>query len=165
MADLVVADAGPLIVLARIGHLDVLVAVAGRVIVPTVVIDECIRDRSRPGAALLAKAFDVGTLSRELPEWVVEPLCAPGLDTGEAAAIALARALSAPLLIDERIGRQVARAHSVRVIGTLGILLQAKQRGLVDAIGPLLERAEQAGYFVSRPLRAEALRRAGEDAG
>ena len=45
-----VADAGPLIALARIGHLSLLPEVLGEVLVPEAVVSECVRDRSRPGA-------------------------------------------------------------------------------------------------------------------
>lgn len=51
MTELIVADASPLIVLARVGHLKTLALVVGKVIVPDVVEFECVRDLSRPRGA------------------------------------------------------------------------------------------------------------------
>jgi hypothetical protein len=56
-----------------------------------------------------------------------------GLDEGETAAIALAISLDADLLLmDDREGVMVARSKGLRVIGTLGVLDLAAQRGLVN---------------------------------
>jgi predicted nucleic acid-binding protein len=57
----------------------------------------------------------------------------PGLDAGEAAAIALAESLRADmLLIDEREAFRVAQGRGLRVTGTLGLLDLAAERGLID---------------------------------
>jgi predicted nucleic acid-binding protein len=86
------------------------------------------------------------------------------LDRGEAEAIALAERLQADLLLmDERIGRRCARERSLRVVGLLGTLIVAKQRGLIAAVRPLVEQLrQQAGFYVSDTLLAEVLQRAGE---
>ena len=134
MTELIVADASPLIVLARVGHLRTLALVAGKVIVPDIVAQECLHNLIRSGAQQIEEAFSLGLLSRQANFPATEPVIAPGLDEGESAAIGLAIALQAPILIDERIGRQVAHLHSLKVIGSLGILLVAKQRGIIKSI-------------------------------
>ncbi len=77
-----------------------------------------------------------------------------GLDPGEADAIALAIELGADdLLIDERLGRREALQLGLPVIGVLGILVAAKQRGLIPMVQPVMDALiEEAGFRVSDRL-------------
>ena len=60
-------------------------------------------------------------------------------------------------------GSDIARHLGLLPVGALGTLVRAKQRSLIDSVGPLIERIEgEIGFFVSQSLRAEILRRAGE---
>ncbi len=162
LSELIVADASSLIVLARIRHLPTLAALAGKVIVPDMVAQECLHDPRLPGAQQIAQALEQGMLSRQPQFPRFEPVAGVGLDPGEAAAIGLAVALGAPILIDERIGRQVAFAHSLKVVGTMGILLRAKERGLVRLIRPLIDSLRDEGFFVAPALVEQVLQRANE---
>lgn len=86
------------------------------------------------------------------------------LDSGEAEAIALAVELSAGrLLIDERLGRKVSASYGLKLRGLLGILIHAKQRGLIPALKPILDRLiNQAGFRVSQALYDRTLQEVGE---
>ena len=86
------------------------------------------------------------------------------LDAGEAEALALAEELHADLvLVDELAGREVARQCGFTVLGTLGILVRAKQQQLCPAMAPLLDRLQsELNFFVSPGLRQTILRQAGE---
>jgi predicted nucleic acid-binding protein len=93
----------------------------------------------------------------------IDPDLLDTLDDGEAAAIALAVATNArAFLIDDRAGRRVARSLNLPVIGTLGVLLAAKQRALVPAIGPVIDLLLAQGRHISPNLRAKVLRDANE---
>ncbi|GDX77176.1 hypothetical protein LBMAG41_22540 [Cyanobium sp.] len=121
---MVIADAGPLIGLARIGCLDLLRALFGGVTITAVVADEIgidaepdLRADRRPGASAIAKAREAGWLSivesTDVPD--VEPLN-PGVDSGERTTIALAlhwQAAGAQVLVivDDRCGRAEARSR------------------------------------------------------
>ena len=48
------------------------------------------------------------------------------------------------------------------IIGTLGCLLQAKQRGVITAIKPIIEKLEAAGFYLTAELKSSALKLAGE---
>jgi uncharacterized protein len=156
----IVADASPLIALARSGLLGALHEIAGEILAPQAVWTECTADILRPGAAALLTARDDGLIFLRDAPWRGDPL--PALGQGELAAIALALELSCPLLMDERIGRRVAALQGARVIGSAGILLIAKQRGLVAAVRPVLEEWRGWGYFLSEDLMKAVLAQAEE---
>ncbi len=85
------------------------------------------------------------------------------LDEGEAQALEEALARGALLLNDERRGRRVARSAGVPILGTAGLLLHAKRKGLLPAVSPALEALLHAGYRLRPRLCAAVRRRAGED--
>lgn len=160
MAKVAVADAAPLIAFARIDQLGLLPKVLGEVVVPETVAGECLLP-GLPGADVIAGAFDSGLLTRHA-DVAGEPLSIPQLDEGETAAIRLAREVGASLLIDERLGRAVARRLGLAVIGSLGVLIAAKRQELVGSAATLIEQMRRNGYYIADALVREALQRAGE---
>jgi len=86
------------------------------------------------------------------------------IDPGEAEAIVLALELSADmLLIDERLGRRVAKDFQLPVTGSLGLLRDAKTQGFIPAVKPYLDKLINNGAFrVSQRLYAEVLQSVGE---
>ena len=158
----VIADAGPLIALARIESLDLLRQLFGRVCITTV------RDEILPAKAVFA---DVELLTRALTEgWidVVEvptsdfmPLN-PGVDAGEASSINVAsqwREAGDVVLIvmDDRAGRMEAKSRGLALIGSAAVIGLAKSRGLVPAARPLLEQMVASGYFIGPLVVSEVL--------
>lgn len=153
---IVVPDAGPLIYLAGAGQLELLPALYNEVVVPRIVFDEV-------AGVGLTGAREVGSAGwLRVEESDPDPALTEALDRGEAAAIHLALRLRATLLVDDADARAVARARGLVVVGTLGILLGAKRRGLVAEIRPLIAQMELLGMFVSARLREEVLRLAAE---
>ena len=166
MTGVVVADAGPLIGLARIDCLSLLRSLYGTLAVPEAVLTELRLESGRPGSRVLTGAFSKGAIEvRALVpgcEAELARLCL-GLDVGEASAILLAEQNRCRfLLIDERRGREVARRRGIPVVGLAGVLLAAKGAGLLKAIRPVLEDLSRQGYRLSDALFAEVLNRAGE---
>ena len=67
------------------------------------------------------------------------------------------------LLIDERMGRAVASHLGIRFIGLLGVIIEARHKGLIPAVKPLPdELIGGAGFWVTRELYDSVLRAAGE---
>ena len=67
------------------------------------------------------------------------------------------------LLIDDSDGRRLAKAEGAPILGLMGVLLMAKEAGLVDNVKSLIDRLrEEANFFLSDRLREEILKLAGE---
>jgi predicted nucleic acid-binding protein len=141
-----------LIALAKLGELRLLPALFGQVLVSSVVIEECLTDSAKPGAELIHQALLAGWLTiRELDDipYVDLPML---LDDGEAAALRLAYQLAEPVLIDDKRGRSAARKLHLSVIGLCGVLVYAKQKGLIARIKPLLDQLQGHGYYLAPAL-------------
>ena len=151
MPPVIIADASCLILLEKIGALELLPQLFGCITVTDIV------------------AAEYGI---PLPQWVaIEAvhdaqrlrLLTMTLDRGEASAIALAlEQLNCLLIIDERRGRMVAQRLQLNVTGTLGILLQAKSRGFIAAIKPFLDIIGTTNFRLSAQLMQAAINQAGE---
>ena len=86
------------------------------------------------------------------------------LDEGEKQAIALASISEGDvlLLLDDRAGRTVADNMHIPTTGLIGVLLLAKEKGLVENIGPLIENLRHNGYWISDEIMEIAMKLAGE---
>ncbi|MCC6724964.1 MAG: DUF3368 domain-containing protein [Saprospiraceae bacterium] len=86
------------------------------------------------------------------------------LDAGESEAIVLSQEINAGLLlIDERAGAKKAKEMGLKTIGLLGVLVKAKELGLIDSLKSMLEDLqEEAGFWLSSKLKKEILEVVGE---
>jgi hypothetical protein len=163
LAEIVVADAGPLIAFGRLDKLSLLGAIFQRVIVPQAVYAETQSRSDLPDALAIRAAVQSGSLSvvASAPERADLPVEIE-LGDGEAAAMALAAKFGYGVLIDDSQGRAVAATLKLKVIGSVGVLVLARERGLIPALAPLLEALRASGYYLSQPLIQAALQRTGE---
>jgi len=84
------------------------------------------------------------------------------LDRGEAEAITLSLHLNIPILIDEKLGRQIAKKNGLSIIGTGGLLISAKKAKLINKVSPLIKKLQENDYYLSKNLTSEILRKANE---
>lgn len=85
------------------------------------------------------------------------------LDAGERAALAVALDIGADLfLCDDRIGRRESGRLGIQVVGTLGILVQAKRDGRLGAVAPLITRLHESGFRASEAVIRAVLEAAEE---
>jgi predicted nucleic acid-binding protein len=152
---LVIADSSPLHYLILIDHAAILPALFGQIIIPNTVYSE-VTHQNTPAI--------VRETVQRMPGWLVVKIprsieSIPEIDPGECAAISLARELKADLLlIDDLDGRAAAAQRGVRIIGTLGVLEVAAERGLI-ALPDAVARIRKTRFRVSDALLADALNR------
>ena len=102
-----------------------------------------------------------------MQNWALVTALERDLDRGEAETIALSLELGADVvLMDEREGRRAAQRLGLRVVGVVGIVLDAKACGAVKAVRPHLDALRQtAGFYLADAVYDDALSWAGEGNG
>ena len=151
---IVVADSSPLIALARVRRLDLLRSLFGQLLVPDAVWREVVEDGAdRLGATDVAEATWIER--RTIVDSSLVNLLRHDLGAGEAEAIVLARESKADfVLMDERLGRSAARRLGLKVVGLVGVLIEARERGLVSDAHEIVDQLHrQAGFWISAELR------------
>jgi predicted nucleic acid-binding protein len=128
----IVSDSGPLIALSKLNLLFILQELFGEIIIPKEVWREVVeRGKGKAGSEAIRKAkwIKVRAVGDELS---VEVLCRE-IEKGEAEAIILAKRMNADVLIlDERIPREIAGAIGLKVVGSLALIHEGIERGLVN---------------------------------
>jgi uncharacterized protein len=84
------------------------------------------------------------------------------VDDGEAEAIALAYEKGRRIILDGRHARKAAQGLGVTMIGTVGVLVQARQQGLIPRLKPLIEKLAKNNFYISDELKEETLALVGE---
>lgn len=147
MSIVVISDTSCLIALDRISQLDLLQQLFQQIVTTREVKEE---------------------FGKELPEWIrvievqnqgkIQELEAV-LDKGEASAIALAlETEKSQLIIDEKKGRKVAQGLKIEIIGTLKVILMAKQKGIIQSARPVIEDLQKAGFRFSQKIESKLLK-------
>jgi predicted nucleic acid-binding protein len=144
-----VFNASPLIVLAKAGLLDRLLALGDEVWIPEAVANE-ISAAKDPGDP--ASCWIMAQPSLIHPATPISPfLMAWDLGAGESAVISLTDATThAVAVLDDLAARRCAQAMGLRIIGTLGLVLMAKRGGIIPSASRALDAIVAAGLFVSR---------------
>jgi predicted nucleic acid-binding protein len=145
-----VADSVCLIALDGVGRLDILKNSFSKIYAPTKVISEFGKNPS-------------WIEQKEILDRALFAVLATRIDPGEAEAIVLASELSASMVIlDDKQARRLAGAMEVPVIGTLGVLLRAKTRGILPEVSPIIDRLRENGLYVTEELIRKVILLAGE---
>jgi hypothetical protein len=157
---IVIADSSALVALSVCEILHLLELLFGEVKIPQAVFDE-VNIANKPEAKTL-KQFLADKISPvSLSAVTIEK--SNGLGKGELEAIALYKCLKADLLlIDDARAKKVAYINNVEVMGSLGVLLLAKQHGLITSVQPLLDKLSNSDIFISDYLLEQILIMAGE---
>lgn len=157
----VVSNTTPIISLLKIDQLEILKELYGEIIIPNEVFieieagqnKEFYSDLTKISWIKIQKIVNENSLSYFLD-----------LDKGEAEAIVLATEIKATLIIlDESLGRFHAKHNGLKVTGTIGIPLKAKQLGYINNVKTLLLELKNKGIWLSDRLIKEALTLANEN--
>lgn len=162
MPDLaVIANTSPLLYLHQVSHLSILERLYGTVLVPPAV-----RRELQAGAGQGIDVPDVGALA-----WVhIRPVASAALvpvvvDLGDGEAEVLALGLetaNSMLIIDDQLARRIADLHALRYTGTLGVLVKAKQAGLLSSVAAVITALRDKGMWLSDAIVTDVLRLSGE---
>lgn len=145
--NIVIADASCLIVLQNIQELSLLQKLFGEIFITGEVKKEFGLD--------LPKWIKVREIQNKVQKNALNLI----LDGGEASVIALALEITNSLLIiDEKKGRRIAQELGLKIIGTIGVILRAKEKGLLNSIEELLEKLENADFRISQNLKAKIIK-------
>ncbi len=149
----VVSDASPLINLSRIGRLALLPELYQQVTVPEAVWQEVVVDGAgQPGASEIETAHWIRR--QQIVNTLLVRALGQELDPGEAEAIVLALEMEDSLLLmDERLGRAMAQHLGVRMIGLIGVLIEARHKGLISDLEAEFDTLRNlAGFRLSQAL-------------
>jgi len=154
----VVVNTTPLIALAEIGELKLLQELYTEIIIPNAVMDEI---ESEPARTLVTNAEWI--IKRRIVHSERKSLFRTRLHAGEVEVMILAEEESANLLImDDNTAKKTAKYLGFNVTGTLGVLVKAKQEGLIGEVASLIDRLTDVGFFVDEKTKRIALSMAGE---
>lgn len=136
---IVVSDTSAITSLIQIGRADLLAQIYGEVIIPEAVQGELqVLHQTLPPFVRMQKISNLKHFQRLVAV----------VDEGEAEAIVLAKEINADeLLIDEADGRQIALEEGLRIIGLLGVLIEAKQRGFILSVRQVTGELENTATF------------------
>lgn len=157
----VVTNTSPLLYLHQLDRIELLRDLYQRIVVPTAVSDELAEGGRRGHAVPDPARFSWMELAEPPTPALLELVT--DLGAGERAAIALAATRRSDLLLlDDALARRHAKLLGLPLSGTLGVLLRAKERGLVPAVTPLIDRLELLGFRLARDTRAAVVTLANE---
>ena len=139
---LIVSNTTPVISLLKLNMLELLEKMYGKVIISEGVYSELIANTSMTDEIIKVNncnAIKIQKVDNELAVMLLRQQLNLGL--GESESIVLANSSKANLLIiDEKKGRRIAKELGLPVTGVLGILVEAKNRGFINKIKPLLDK-------------------------
>jgi predicted nucleic acid-binding protein len=158
-----IGDSSPLILYASAGHLDLLREVFTEIIIPAAVWNEVVVEgHGRPGCEEVAHAPWIRQQAVTADEPTLTLLADLGPGESEAISLAMEFDRRLPVLIDDRKARRLARERGLRVLGSVGVLLLAKERQIIPSIVPALNDLRTCGLYLSVALVDGLLGAAGE---
>ncbi|HRP93888.1 MAG TPA: DUF3368 domain-containing protein [Ignavibacteriaceae bacterium] len=144
MPDIFIADTSCLIVLNKIDQLELL-----KNLYQTVLTTQDIQNEF---GEVLPSWIEIKILKDKTRQLILELQ----LDKGEASAIALALEINnSTLIVDDFKARKIAEQLGLKITGTLGVLLKAKQQGLIELVLPFIENLKLNGFRISEELESE----------
>ena len=150
-SDIIISDTSCLIILDKNDELELLMKVGRKIYVTPIILKE---------------------FGKSLPEWIsvlspenshYQQILEMDLDEGEASAIALSLDMgNSILMLDELKCRKIAEKLNLRYSGTFGLILKAKQLGLINSVKPILDKIKSTNFRFNEKLFEIVLEQAGE---
>lgn len=157
----IVADSDPLIAFARIEQLELLKKLYNKILIPPAVAEEIAPKGLRKKGVIALQAAP-WILVQELQNPQILNMISVHLGDGERAAIALAYERNLELFTDDAAARKEAQRLGITVFGSLATLLDAKERGFIPKVKPVLDALVKGGFWISSKLYQDVLMSAKE---
>lgn len=160
MPKLVIVNSTPLIALAGIGELDILKSVYGQITIPTAVFDEVtVKNGKIADSIKAANWINV----ENIQDADSKKMYKAKLHAGEVEVMILAQEQHADLVvIDDNAAKKTATYLGLNAIGTMAVLLRAKQLGCINDVGSYIDKMVANGFFISPEVIAMVEDLAGE---
>ena len=147
----IIADTSVLILLNKIGELELLKKLYGKILITEDIADEYGNE--------LPLWFEIGIVKDIQKQNLLELQ----IDKGEASAIALALESENPtVILDDWKARKIAELIGLNITGTLGMILKSKEKGIIPKVKPLLDKIKLTNFRISQELENEILVQANE---
>jgi hypothetical protein len=153
----IIGDSSALVALAVVNQLELLEKLYDKLYIPQAVFDE-VTQIGKPQSNKLRQFLQSRVKRVDLT------LTQLGLGLGELEAITLYKKLDADvLLIDDNRAKKYASLNGVKVIGSLGVLIKAKEKGYIEMVKPFLDEIQKSEVYISKKLIEKVLEICGEN--
>jgi len=157
MRKVVIVNSTPIIALLDIGHIDILKALYDEVVIPEAVRNEVtVKNEHILDSIAWIKVKAIKNIA-------AKDAFISSLHDGEVEVMILAKELSSDLIIiDDSLARRHAKHQGLTITGTVGVILRAKNSGIIDSVKPLLDGLVNSDFYISESVVNDVLKLAGE---
>lgn len=158
----VVLNTTPFLALSTIGKIHLLKIFYDEIIIPQGVYNEILAGgKGRPGYEEI-KSIQWIKVKKIINEKAKDYLLLE-IGEGEAETIILAEEINADLvIIDDYLAREIAKMRGLKITGTLGVLIKAKNKGLIKMVRPLVDKLIKKSFWFDGKLYHLILELSGE---
>lgn len=157
----VIVNSTPLIVLCKIGRLDILQRLYGGIVIPQAVYYEVTAKEDSVCRQISEEDWiHVECISDQSDKKMYKAK----LHDGEVEVMILAQETPGAdlVIIDDNAAKKTAKYLGLTVTGTMGVLLKAKKAGVIEKVAPVIAEMKQRGFYISRKLEQMVLEQADE---
>lgn len=158
----VIVNSTPLIALSNIGKINLLQQLYHEIYIPQAVYNEVTEKNDDAGRALEKSLSWINVIKVKHPENYA--MYKAKIHAGEVEVMILAQEEPKAdlLIIDDNAAKKTAKFLGLKVTGTMGVLLKAKQSGIINNVSSLLEALKSNGFYISDNVVQMVLKQAGE---
>jgi predicted nucleic acid-binding protein len=153
----VIVNSTPLIALCKVNQLDLLRRLYGEITVPKAVFEEVTKKNDLVRKEVAAASWiHIETVQ----DTKAKRMYRAKLHDGEVEVMILAQEYEGEhlVVIDDNAARKTAQFLGLTLTGTLGVLIKAKELGLIDSVMPIVGRMEENEIYFSDSLKARVKR-------
>jgi len=157
----VIVNTSPLFYLHRLECLYILEKLYGEIVIPQAVVNELLEGKRTGEDVPEVSSYNwIKVEQVNLPAFIK---MIPDLGQGEAEVLALGDAKKESLLIiDDALGRRIAKLYGFKFTGTAGVLIRAKEKKHITEVKSVLRQLKVAGFYLTDKVITEILKASGE---